>query len=440
MKLIYKTLFEVKILHEFYQTEKAGNTIFDLDLQENRMSFLKQRFYSMSKNINSDLQFIVPESAKSLFKDYLLKLIPSYSGFKVLCSVKAKLNPSGITSYEPIQKLPDDLLLPVLLLKKNSNFHSITSEKLENSLDSYYLFSNDNLYAGDRTAPYLTSEIPNYIASQTYEQGELARFAANELKYFYWDSSNTAQWKIINGKTFANPQDKVLIPLNTFYSFPKNKNITKAEFLLKDINGNIIQEFHFKKSNTLKKVHLAFDPNLIHTIPTRNVDNKAVYTLEVSGNAGFNRTHKVLFFDQQNELRESIGMVIIKMKSSLNGYKILDATGKLITKKNENNIMDPPAPIFEINFRSKASFWRYINSKNNALKNGIHAEFLISNEGALITKIPKSLTSNTILFKKADDTLLYLPNPNSSEAPIYQNNKIYNDIRVQESSLFPIEP
>ena len=99
MKLIYKTLFEVKILHEFYQTEKAGNTIFDLDLQENRMSFLKQRFYSMSKNINSDLQFIVPESAKSLFKDYLLKLIPSYSGFKVLCSVQAKLNPSGITFY-----------------------------------------------------------------------------------------------------------------------------------------------------------------------------------------------------------------------------------------------------------------------------------------------------------------------------------------------------
>jgi hypothetical protein len=122
MKLIYKTLFEVKILHEFYQTEKAGNTIFDLDLQENRMSFLKEKFYSLSKNINSDLQFIVPESAKSLFKDYFLKLIPSYSGFKVLCSVKAKLNPSGITSYEPIQKLPDDLLLPVLLLKKKLQF------------------------------------------------------------------------------------------------------------------------------------------------------------------------------------------------------------------------------------------------------------------------------------------------------------------------------
>jgi len=440
MKLIYKTLFEVKILHEFYQTDRSGNNIFDLGTQSDRLIFLRNKYESNDLNINADLQFEIPESFVDVFKNYALKLIPTYSGFKILISVLAKKMPNGTTSYEPIHKLPDDLLIPIILFKKNSSFSSFTNNKMENQLNSFYLFSNDNIFSGNRSFPYLTSDIADYDSTKTYEHGELAKFGTNDFKFFYWDSSNSAQWMSITGKAFANENDSILLSVNSFYSFPKTNNISKADFILKDHIGNVVQEFHFKNTSPYSKVLLSFDPKLLMMLPGDQSPNKSIYTLEVTGNGGYHKTHKVLFFRNESELKNSIGLVSIKVKSSLNGFKLFDGTGKLITRKNQFNIMDPAAPVFEINFKSKYSFWRYINNHHRALQNGLHSDLLISTDGVLVSKTPKSLTSNTTLFRKPDNTLFYLPNPAAFQTTSFENNKIYSDIMVQESTLFPLAP
>jgi len=44
MAIIYKTLFEVKLLHEFYLTRKDGNTIFALPDQPARLKFLLDEY------------------------------------------------------------------------------------------------------------------------------------------------------------------------------------------------------------------------------------------------------------------------------------------------------------------------------------------------------------------------------------------------------------
>ena len=80
MKTLYKSLFEIKLYHEFYQTEKSGNNIFELANQPDRLDFLFKKFQSFEDHINDDIDFLTPESQEDFFKNNNLKLLPTYSG------------------------------------------------------------------------------------------------------------------------------------------------------------------------------------------------------------------------------------------------------------------------------------------------------------------------------------------------------------------------
>lgn len=41
MNTVYKILFEMRLLHEFYLTDKEGKNIFDFPAQADRLNFLK---------------------------------------------------------------------------------------------------------------------------------------------------------------------------------------------------------------------------------------------------------------------------------------------------------------------------------------------------------------------------------------------------------------
>ena len=440
MKTNFKTLFEVKLFHEFYQTDRNGKNVFELANQIDRLEFLKNKFLENDDNINQDLEFKIPKFFKNQMENFGLKLIPTYSGFKILISVKAKKLPSAITTYEPFNKLPNELLIPVLLSLKGSKINYVTNKKMDVELRSYPLFTNDSTITGARFFPFLTADIQAYDAANSYEQGEIAKFAVNDYKAFFRDHADAIQWKEVSGIAFANENDKALIPRNANYTFPKSLNIVKADFLLKDYNGTIVQEFHFKNSSPFQKVNLSFDPLKIKTIASNEPEEKHIYSLIVSATSGYSKNYKIVFYEDDQEIKSSLGLVLIKVKSSINNYKLLDNSGKLITRKNSENRMDPPAPVFELNFNSTPTFWRYSNDKGKDLLGGLYTDFLETINGYLVSKEPKPLTSNATFYRKPDNTLFFLPCPNDSNILRIENNKIYSDIKVPESTLFPIAP
>ena len=61
--LIYKTLFEIKLMHEFYLTEKDGNTIFDLADQKDRINFLLNQYTIDRSSVNKDIEFKFPKNS-----------------------------------------------------------------------------------------------------------------------------------------------------------------------------------------------------------------------------------------------------------------------------------------------------------------------------------------------------------------------------------------
>src|SRR6476619_2596672 len=88
MAVIYKILFEVRVLHEYYLTQADGQSIFNLANQVDRIEFIKNRFLQDDRSINSELSFNLPDPLKKIFDNYHLRLLPVYSGCKVAIEVK----------------------------------------------------------------------------------------------------------------------------------------------------------------------------------------------------------------------------------------------------------------------------------------------------------------------------------------------------------------
>jgi hypothetical protein len=440
MNTVYKILFEVKLLHEFYLTDRNGSNIFSIATQAGRLNFLKSRFDTNDENINGDVDFMVPIQAKAIFDNYDLKLLPTYAGFKVVISVIPQKLLDGTVVYEPKNTLPNDLGIPVLVVKKGNQLNNFTNSKLEKTLPTAYYFSNDTTVSGNRIPPFLTADVSAFDAAVSYEQGELVKFAANDYREFYKDDSDTVQWISLSGNAFANENDRLLLPLNFYYAFPQNSAVTQVNFTLSDSDGLEVDKFDFKNDKALNKVRLTIDKKKVKVLPVVIANEKSIYTLTVTGNSGYNKTHRVVFYQDEKEIRDSLGLVLMKVKTSATAYNLLDNTGKLIAKKQSDGTYNPAPPVFEVNFKSKPSFWRYINNARKNLKSGLHTDLLLLKNGTLISKVPKALTYTSTLFRKPDNTLYYLPNPEPYQPVTFEKDKMYSDIMVQESALFPLAP
>ncbi|MBL7699280.1 MAG: hypothetical protein JNK79_14035, partial [Chitinophagaceae bacterium] len=156
MSLIYKTLFEVKLTHEYYHTASDGQTIFSLNNQPDRLSFLESEFEKGRPSILQDLDFRFPKSLEKFYSDQNIKLLPSYSGVKVLTRVRQTTLPDNSLVFEPFTLLPENIFIRIV--KKNSAFASYTQSKIKEGLSAGYFFSSDTI-TSTKTFPFLTSDI-----------------------------------------------------------------------------------------------------------------------------------------------------------------------------------------------------------------------------------------------------------------------------------------
>jgi hypothetical protein len=446
MSLIYKILFEVKVLHEFYLTESNGETIFDLNNQADRLVFLSKKFAANQENINSEINFLVPEQAKKLYADHRLKLLTTYAGFKLGMEVKQVRLPDNSVTYEPKIPLADDINIPVLLVKKNDLLDGFTNKNIQKPLNAGYYFSNENL-TGNKSFPFLAADTALFDPSMNYEQGELVKFPTNDYGELYKDDANVVKWVSFTGGGYSNDNDRLLLATNFYYSFPPA--VTDAHVTIKDAAGNIIKdkegnsisEFHFVSSQSLGKVRISIDPSRVLLVPHEMAHEKLLYTLEVNGNNGYSKTHKLFFMGGEFNAKACLALVNIKSKVTDPAFNVIDNAGKLLTRKLPDGTHDPMPPVFEIRLKSRLSFWRYINDKRKNIQSGLHPDFLISKNGTLVSKAPRALTYGPTLFRNAvDNTLHYLPNPERYALIKTENDKIYSDITVRESDLFPLAP
>ena len=448
MPVIYKILFEVRVLHEYYLTQRDGQSIFNLANQDDRIEFLKDRFLQDDRSINSELSFNLPDSLKKVFDNYHLRLLPVYSGCKVAIEVKRQTLVDGTIVYTPKVPLPADLNILLLLTKINDSPDGYTNTKLRKSSNAAYYLSNENI-PGIKTIPSLSNPISAFDASVVYEQGEPALFGPNDIREFYVDKDDNGQWLNVAGTGFVNENDRILFPLSFFYGFSSAENATEVEVILKDKDGNSVvisrdqygvtkSLLQFKSNNPLQKIRIDFSTGDVKTLPGNSISENLVYSLEITDNNGMTRKSPAIFYNDAFVQQNNWAVINIKPAVTNAAFNLLDASGFLITRTLPDTSITPP-PIFEIRVKSRLSYWRYIHDKRKKLKND-HLDFLFEEGDNLVSLLPRPLTYSFTLFKKPDNSLHYLPHPKPFDMVRMESGKIYADIIVPESDLFPLQP
>ena len=413
MSLLYKTLFEVKLTHEFYVTNSDGKTIFDITAQSDRVKFLDQHYKEDRDTINQDLEFMFPENMEKIYKGYNLKLHATYSGFMVSIRVSQQKLADGSLVYKAFIPLPDDLLINVLFSKKGNAIDTFTNTRMAAALPAMYFFSNDKIL-NPLSFPYLTGAVSSTRLGYTYEQGELASFGTSDIRSYYQDSAGD-QWDSFSGNGFANENDRLLLPLKFYYSFPEEAAVANATFTLKNKTGSIIKIIALAGSTTATKVLLdfsGFKDELTISATATVID--FIYTLEVVASGGYSTTHNILFQEDFYD-KDVWGMAGISIKTTDTDFDLLSADGFLVTRSDATGV-EKEAPIFEIPIKSRSAYWRYKNNKDEKILYHNDLKDFLDKDGVddliLISKKPQSITQSFLLLRNVDNTATqYVPNP-----------------------------
>jgi hypothetical protein len=444
MSLLYKTLFEVRLIHEYYITDVDGRTMFDEPDQLKRLSFLRDAFANERESVNKDIDFQFPEISNEVNNTYNLKLIPTYSGFKVLTRVNQKVQTDNSLLYEPYVSFPDDLSICIKLSRKNSQFDQYTNSKINRPVPSVYFFSSENL-TGVKTFPYLTNVIQPIRLDYLYEQGELA-FSGTDVVAFYKDRNGADAWLPVKGSFFATENDCLMVPAKFKYSFATGSNVTQADFVLKDKEGNEIKKISISSSSFLTNTQLDFSQEVNElTLRSANSLPDLIYTLEVTGNNSYQYTTPIIFSDELYD-RSVWAIIMIQPVATNTQFNLIGNDGFLLKRRNAGGVWTDP-PVFEIPIKSRISYWRYVNNKGKKLDlipdlvGYLFKKTEIEELGLLQTIQPRSVSKCYFLLTNNTGTeTKYLPNPINYDGVLDKSGRICFDINIPESDLFPVVP
>ncbi|MBS1663844.1 MAG: hypothetical protein JST68_22555 [Bacteroidetes bacterium] len=431
MTTIYKILFEVRLLHEFYLTKSDGTSIFGAANAAARDAFLQDFFDRTQRSINSDIDYRIPASAATLYKNYRLKLVPTYSGFKIATEV-LRTSDGGKIAFKPVAPLPTGLNVPILLVRTNADFDSYTNRRFKPAFNAIYYISNDNT-TGPKIFPFLTNTVPTQIAGTAYEQGELSQ-SGGIVNAFYVDSSGNPHFAPVIGKSFLTEADRILVYPSFQYYFTPADNVKNASFTLKDKDNNTIFTNTVKSDSPLQNVQLRFDESKLKTLPSSVTETAALYILSVTGDGGYNKNYKLFFLQATAETEEAWGMINIYSQPGDPAFNCIDSKGLLLTRLNTDNSVAIAPPVFEVFIKSRYAFWRYINDQGKLLKDS-HGGTLKLTGNNLVSAIPQPQTYAPIPVQGTK-----LPNPKLFYPVKPEGQQIFADIIVPESDIFPLGP
>ena len=437
MDVNYKILCEVKLLHEYYLTDKDGTTVFDKPVQADRLAFLYDRYRFDYPSVSNHLAYEPATPFKQLFGDHRLRIIPSYSGFKVFVSVKEKMLAGGIKAFSPAYALADDLPVIIQLRSRNDFLDSLSNESYRRAVPARYYFTNRSL-GSPQQPPFLAQAPPLKSLPLTQEQGELVfDNGDNRTKAVFYEKDGTKNWLPIKGSGYVNGNDCSLLPPAFTYSFYNADAITDASFTLKDSGGTTVSTITRTAPILLKKIDLDFSS----VAPLLLGDGGAPmpYTLEVAASNGYSKAHPVIFCTPALIPSDTWGLVHLQPRPADPQFQLIDDDGLLHTRRHADGTMEP-APVFEIRIKSRFAFWRYRNTRNEKiLDNATLHPFLVYDgaRGMMETKQMLNASYTPIEFSNMGSTQ-YLPNPDADSPLLNELQRIYTDIRVPKSDLFKI--
>lgn len=437
MDVNYKILCEVKLLHEYYLTNKDGSTIFDLPAQADRLAYLQDRYHFSYPSASTHLDFLPAEPLKELFDNYKIRIIPSYSGFKVFISVKEQMLPGNIKGYRPAHAVADDLPIIIQLRNKSSFIDDFSNSGIRKPVPATYYFTNRDLGAG-YIPPTLSQPVPLKNEAPQTEQGELSLDTGDhKIKALFFEKNGTKNWMEVKGTGYVNAADRLLLPTHFRYHFEVTDGITEANFVLKDAGNNTVSSIDRISTSALKNIELDYTPLVPAVLDETHTPT--LYTLEVTGSNGYQRKHSILFHVPALVPADTWGLVHLQPRVADPAYQLLGDDGLLKTRRHADGTIES-APVFELRIKSRFLFWRYRNIGNKKILDNASLHPLLNYDpvnGIMESSRMFNASYTPIEFLNMGSTQ-YLPNPDADSPLVRELERIYTDIRVPRSELFKI--
>jgi len=441
MELLYKTLFEIRLMHEFFQTKEDGTNLFNEPDQGNRMNLLQQLDDADYDAIDSDIRFDFPDALKEQYSGYGLHIVPAYSGCKVAVRVNKLTLPDNSIVYQPLNSIPGTLDIFVLFIRKNNQPDAYSNERIGRPVPATYFFSSENI-PGTRVFPFLTNAISSFDSGLTYEHGELAIDSSNKLQEYFYDNAGNLQSRpvIFAITAFANENDRMLAPLSFYYSVINKNPVTQLDISLTDAASNVVKSFSFSQTEPIKKVMLDFsDQSDALQLSAALSLPAGLFILQANGNSGYADTRQ-LIFDERLDPRDCWGVAYFRPAVTNTAFNLIETDGYIMKRVDPlGNITE--APIFEIPVRSRFGNFRYANSNGKELKlNAALNNFLYKEDKLLISQLPVSLCQHyfQVMENGGANTTKFLPNPKTFNIKKDDKQRMYFDVVVPESDLFPV--
>lgn len=414
-------------------TKVDGNSVFEISSQEERLKFIEKRISETKNSIADDLSFGLLPSFRDKVSGHDIRIIPSYSGFRMVLSVKSSIDADGNTRYRPAFPFASDFAIPVIIRRKSFSFDSITNLRQRQPIPAVVYLTNDSI-AGARTFPYLSRDIAPYDVLTPYEQGELAAYGVNDLRAFYRTPTQADQWIAVRGVTYVNELDRMIIPPAFEYTFSANSQVVEGSITLSDSSGAELQTVRRREVNPFSSIGADFSPSVL---PDRWNDVRA-YEMEIRTNYASNISRQVIFSSDRDVL-SAWALLNIKPVVSNSDYSLLDENGHLKTRLNSERKLIG-VPTLEIPIKGRISYWKYINELRKALVlNPEWSSFLERNEeGALVTILPRPAVLQPQFFYNASASKIFLPGPGTSP-PVVDKGAWYSNIVVPASDKFQVE-
>ena len=449
MKLLYKILSEVKVLHEYYLTDPDNSCVFQDAQQTDRLAWLDKRYKTDQPAGSDDLHFVLPPCMTYPFANQGLRLLNSLSGFQVAVRVKETVQ-GGSVVYSPAVPLAGTFNI-LVLMKTGAQFGRLTNGRLGRPVQALYYFSNADL-GQPKMAPVLSRPLSAQISGLPYEQGELSANGANtELCYY---NGTTQEFEVVPGTGFANENDRLVVGREFRYTFEPTDNVTSAQFVLKDPGGNTVRTWTTGGTAALGTVTVNFDDAAnktltpLVTLPGAGATDPILYSLEVTGNGGYSKTIPLIFYESAADLLGTWGIIQLQVQVANVQLSLLDTNGNLYTPAlPAPEKTNSPYPVFEIRCKSRYTFWRYYSDDPSKILNaptGAIANFLQGTTGILATLYPIPGTYLTFFFSQnpaaTPPAFTFLPNPDPETVIEVDGNRLFSNVWVPASGIFPVSP
>jgi hypothetical protein len=404
-QITYRRLAVVNMLHSFY-LDKEESSYYALS-QEDQEFRLADLLMDNRYNLMDNVTITATPATEKIMRGQRMVYRQTSTGI-VIGVASAPGNAGTETTAIPLSK---QLRLQFLIRLKNPALISRSNLRINPVFPASYYFTNDDITSG-KSFPSLSAAIRNVEDGRFYEMGEMAIVNGNVSQAVTRTNSAATGWVATDDFHFINEYDRILLPLTFSYNFDQ-QGITEADFKLLD-GADEIKTISSANANGLKDTFLDF---------TGTPDG--IYTLKVTGSNNYDRSYTVYLHSSLYQ-RDAWGVLDLVMHPATAAFQLIDNNGQLPI---------PAAPVFELRFASRATYWKYYLQRGDPPGADANWEEVSPAppgiRKVIISKKPYPLMQS---YRKVSYAAVSLPNPDGEQIS-RQGDLICSEILLPKMKL-----